>query len=91
MGLRTPLSPDTSPEAEEAYFSILRKRSPGERVLAAARLTQTVNALALAGIRERYPQADERELFLRLAALRLGRRAVIDAYGWDPDNRDTDA
>jgi hypothetical protein len=32
-----------------------------------------------------YPDADEREVFLRVAARRLGRKLTIAAYGWDPD------
>ena len=82
-----PLSADTSPEAETAYFAILRKMPAGERVLAAARMTLAVNAFALAGIRQRYPQADEREQFLRLAVLRLGRQVTIDVYGWDSEKQ----
>ncbi len=85
MRTPTPISLDTSPEAEAAYLARLRKMTPGERILAAARITSGVNALALAGLRERHPQADERELFLRLAALRLDRRTMIDAYEWDPE------
>jgi hypothetical protein len=38
--------------------------------------------LALAGLRERFPEADERELLLRLAVLRLGADLVWRAYGW---------
>jgi hypothetical protein len=32
-----------------------------------------------------YPDADEREVFLRVAARRLGRDLMIAACGWDPD------
>lgn len=32
-----------------------------------------------------YPEADEREVFLRVAARRLDRESMIKAYGWDPD------
>lgn len=87
MGTPTPLSPDTSAEAEAAYFARLRMASPGDRVLTAIRLAETVDALARAGIRERHPRARERELFLRLAALKLDRAAMIAAYGWDPEKR----
>jgi hypothetical protein len=31
-----------------------------------------------------YPQASEREVFLRVAARRLDRDSMIRAYGWDP-------
>ena len=44
-----------------------------------------VEQLSMAGVRLRHPNAGERELFLRTAALRLGRDLTIDVYGWDPD------
>jgi len=31
-----------------------------------------------------YPEADEREIFLRVAARRLDRDTMIKVYGWDP-------
>lgn len=42
-------------------------------------------AMAEAGLRARHPEASPEELRLRLAALRLGRRLMIDAFGWDPE------
>jgi hypothetical protein len=45
----------------------------------------TSEAMALAGLRARHPQASERELRLRLAAQRLGRPLMIAAFGWDPE------
>jgi hypothetical protein len=44
----------------------------------------SVDALAVAGIRRQHPQADERELTLRLAARRYPRESMIQAFGWDP-------
>ena len=37
-------------------------------------------------VRKMYPQASEREVFLRAAARRLGRETVIRVYGWDPES-----
>ena len=37
------------------------------------------------GVRARDPEASEREIFLRSAALRLPRDLMIRAYGWDPE------
>jgi hypothetical protein len=39
------------------------------------------------GIRSRHPDADDGEVRLRLAALRLDRALVVDAFGWDPVER----
>jgi hypothetical protein len=41
--------------------------------------------LAEAGVRLRYPNISEREVFLRAAALRIPRDLMIKAYGWDSD------
>ena len=41
--------------------------------------------MAESGVRARYPEASEREVFLRSAALRLPRDLMIRAYGWDPE------
>jgi hypothetical protein len=47
-------------------------------------MVQALETLALAGIADRHPQADERERRLRLAALRLERDTMVNAFGWDP-------
>ena len=41
--------------------------------------------LSRAGVRMRHPAADEREINLRVFALRLGRDLMVRAYGWDPE------
>ena len=32
-----------------------------------------------------YPEAGEREVFLRAAARRLSRETMMAVYGWDPE------
>lgn len=56
--------------------------SSSERADGVRALTLAVNELALAGLRARYPSADEPELRLRLAVRRLGEDTVAQAYGW---------
>jgi len=36
-------------------------------------------------VRAMYPEASEREIFLRVAARRLDRETMVRAYGWDPE------
>jgi hypothetical protein len=43
--------------------------------------------MALARLREQYPEVCERELALRLASLWIPRDLMIRAFGWDPDER----
>ena len=39
-------------------------------------------------VRREHPQASEREVFLRAAALRLGNETVRRVYGWSPEDGD---
>jgi hypothetical protein len=63
-------------------FDRYRDMSPAERAACVTSLTQTAYAFSLAGLRHRHPQANERELLLRLAVLRLGEDLVYQVYGW---------
>lgn len=59
--------------------------SPAEKLARVVALNGMVEALAAARLRERYgPDLSERELGLRLAALRLDRETMVAAFGWDP-------
>ncbi|WP_428263644.1 hypothetical protein [Haliangium sp.] len=78
-------SPDTSEEAERLLFERYRTMEPWEKAQLAAELSRAVDQLALAGLRLRHPDADERELRMRLAATRIDRETMIQAFGWDPD------
>ena len=82
-----PLSHDTTAQAEAVQFDLLRKLTPAVKARKVDELTVAANCYALAGLRERHPGAPERELWLRLAALRLGDDLVSKAYGW-PAGRD---
>lgn len=57
---------------------------PRDKVRMVMALNRSVEAMALAGLRLRYPDASERELRLRFAARRYGRELVLKAFGWDP-------
>jgi len=56
--------------------------SPAEKATRVVELTRAACMLTLAGLRQRHPGANESELLLRLAVLRLGADAVSRAYGW---------
>ena len=76
---------DTSADIERRRVEILRNLSVAEKAAQVAALTLDVQRMAEAGVRQRYPEADDREVFLRVAALRNGRELSLAAYGWDPD------
>lgn len=75
---------DTDPEAWERLVERTRALGPAGRARRTAELNASVRAAALAGIRLRHPEADEREQRLYLAALLLGDDLVKRAFGWDP-------
>lgn len=81
---RPPLS-DTSPDAERLRLDLYRRMPPEEKWRRVDDLTRLAHGAALAGLRARHPGADEHELLLRLAALRLGADLVARVYGWRPD------
>ena len=76
---------DTSPEALEVYVDLYRNMTVSERLARVFELCDLQQSLQEANVRALYPEADEREVFLRVAARRLGRDLMIKAYGWDPD------
>jgi hypothetical protein len=72
---------DTTPEAWEFYLNLLRKQSPEERMARVFQWSEVVRQFHLAGLRERYPNADEREIFLRAAKIKLGNDLFCKVYG----------
>ncbi len=80
-----PQSRDTSEAADRLLMDAYRRMPPWEKARRVSDLTRACQELALAGIRERHPDADERELRLRLAALWLDRDTMIRVFSWDPE------
>jgi hypothetical protein len=76
---------DTDPRVMEVWTELLRRKTPGERIAIAFELSEFAIRMSESGVRARYPDASEREVFLRAAALRLPRELMLRAYGWDPD------
>ena len=66
-------------------LAALRARTHGERLLMVFEMTEFAVKMSEAGLRVRHPEASEREIFLRSAALRLPRDLMIRAYGCDPE------
>ena len=57
-----------------------------EKMTAVFQMSEMLWRLAECGVRQMYPHAGERELFLRTAARFHDRSTMIRAYGWDPDH-----
>lgn len=76
---------DTDPQVLKVWLERQRQMTPEEKLQAVFAMTDLVLRAQEAGIRARYPEAGEREVFLRAASLRLSRELMIRAYGWDPE------
>lgn len=82
-----PQALDTSPGAERLLIDAWRNMEPWEKARRVSEISRACQQLALIGLRVRHPYADERELQLRLAALRLDRETMLKVFGWDPERR----
>ena len=69
----------------EVWLDLLRKMPPGDKLATTLALSDFARRLSETGVRMQYPEADDREVFLRTAARHLSRDLMIRAYGWDPD------
>jgi hypothetical protein len=76
---------DTDPQALQVFLQLHRSMTPGQRASRVFELAAFQESLHRASVRSLYPQAWDREIFLRVAARRLDRETMIRVYGWDPD------
>lgn len=72
---------DTSPEAWKVLLDCIRLMTPEERLQRCLELSETVRLAGEAGLREAYPSASEREIFLRAARQKLGAPLFRAVYG----------
>lgn len=75
------LSPDTDQEAEAVQLEIYRRMPTWRKIELVFEANAMSRALALAGLRDRYPQASAAELRRRLMDLLLGEELALRAYG----------
>jgi hypothetical protein len=76
---------DTDPQAFEVFLQLHREMTPGQRIAKVFELIAFQESLQQSSVRSMYPNAGEREVFLRVAARRLDRETMIRVYGWNPD------
>ena len=74
---------DTDPAVEAILIEGYRQMTPSQKLERVRALTRAVQVLALADIRRRHPDADEREQALRLASRWIERDLMVRAFGWD--------
>jgi hypothetical protein len=78
---KMPLFEDTSPEAEAVLLDLLRQAPGWRKLQMVEELNRNTRMLLLAGLRYRYPNANETELKRRLADLILGPELAAEVYG----------
>lgn len=66
-------------------FEMLRNAPASKKISLTFDLIQTTRLLILAGLRRRFPGANEVELRRHLISRLLSREDVIRAYGFDPN------
>ncbi len=76
---------DTDPRMMKLWIDLMRRQSSSDKLRSIFEMMGAGRAMARAQVRQRYPNASEREIFLRAAALNLSRDLMIKVYGWDPD------
>jgi hypothetical protein len=76
---------NTSPEVERLQIEILRNMPAWRKFELLNDLILTARELALAGLRNRFPDATPEELRRRLATLLLGPELATKVYGPEPD------
>jgi hypothetical protein len=79
------LSPDTDPEAERIQIEIFRHMPAWRKMQLVEDANQTARQLALAGLRQRHPEAGPEELHRRLVGLFLGEELAPQVYGPLPE------
>jgi hypothetical protein len=67
---------DTAPARLRRYVELLRAQAPHQRLAQAAALSRAVRTLAVAGIKERHPDASPDEIRARLAVRLYGREVA---------------
>jgi len=76
---------DTDPETEKILIELSRTMPVWKKFRQVGALNRMTRAFAMAGIRQRYPEATEEEVRRRLAAVLFDRETVIKVFGWDPE------
>ena len=76
---------DTHPEAEKVYIELMRTFSISQKLAMVREVTFACQQMALDGIKQRYPGADDKELRLRLGALWLKKEIMKKVFHWNVD------
>ena len=71
---------DTSPDIEALQVLAWRHMTPAQKAKLVSSTSRGAHAMAMAGVRTRFPTASPREQFLRLAIVKFGLELARRAY-----------
>ena len=75
------LYPDTDADAERVQMEIYRRMPPWKKIQLVEEANRMSRALALAGLRSRFPDASPEEIRRRFLGLWLGEELATQVYG----------
>lgn len=76
---------DTHPDALRVWLKIQSQIPPEQKLQMISEMYDAIIELQMNEVRRLYPDADDREVFLRVTARRLGPDLMKKVYGWQPD------
>ena len=74
---------DTPPEIERIIMEGYRKMSFGKKMELIDELNVMLDSFVRSDVRSRHPDADEREVRLRIASRQIPPELMKKAFGWD--------
>ncbi len=78
---------DTDKKVQALLIEGYKRMSEAERLQKVCELNRLLVKLMEAEVRQRYPDADEREIRLRVASRWLPPELMRKAFGWNPKER----
>jgi hypothetical protein len=76
---------DTHPAVERMMLEHWQRATPDQKLARMFAMGHSVNELARAELRARYPDATAREIELRFRSRSLDRATMIRVFDWDPE------
>jgi hypothetical protein len=73
---------DTHPEALRIFLEIQGRMTPEQKLRRVVEMYEMITAAQMAEVRRLHPGANDREVFLRVTARRLGPELMKKVYGW---------
>jgi hypothetical protein len=75
---------DTPPESHRVMIEAFRRMPPGQRSGMAVEITNEVRKMAVAGVRRRHPDYDDRKVSQALLRLYYGDEVALRVWPGDP-------